>query len=349
MAKSGVFDLSAIHAGLYKALDSGRSFEGRNLYVGVSEVGGCQRLTVYGKVHGLSTEQRFDPEAAWRIYQGKILEGGIVKILRESKEVRLRHTGHRQQEVRHPEVALVCHPDGMAEAPFEHLGVEDGPGNLEIKTTSSTQLRQWQKEGIPSYYLDQLQGQMGLTGRKWALFVAAPRDRALKDGEVLSWWIVDFDPDQYAKVVERARGILGHMGSGELPAGEPHRAFDCEKCPLAMECQSYLTMDGIGTKGDLSDEARVEIEALLEELASATAAWGPLDKEMERIEKAIKSRIPTDKAIKHVFSGGTVGVSLSERESIDGKGLKVAHPEIHAQFATTKPTATIRITTRKGE
>lgn len=348
MSASGVFDIEAIQKGLYASLDAGRSFEGRNSYVGVSEVGGCRRLTVYRKLNAPETKEMFDPEQAWRILQGRILEGAVVKILRESG-VDLRETGQRQLEVRHSEVALVCHPDGKVLPPFAGLDADAGPGVLEIKTTAARNIKEWKKNGIPSYYQDQIQGQMGLTGRTWALFVAAPRDQALKDGEFLSWWVVDFDPTAYVPIVERAAGTLAIMASGELPEGEPHRAFQCEKCPLAMDCQSYLCQEGMGTKGDLTDESRVEIEALLEELTETTIKWSPLDKDMDRCEKAIKALIPTDKAAKYAFGSGTVGVSLSDRETIDGKGLKAAHPEIHAQFTSSKSSATVRITARKGE
>ena len=324
MAKSGIFNQGAILDGLYGALDAGRSFEGRETYVGASEVGSCRRLLVHNKLTGVETREKFNPTSAWKVLQGRILEGAVVSILRKAG-VDLRETGHRQQEFRHADVALVTHPDGKVLPPFEHLGEQDGEGGLEIKTTSSFLLKSWIEKGLPEYYLDQPQVEMGLSGRKWLLFVAVARDQAFGKGEgatFMHWWIVDFDQERYDRAVERAKVTCDHLDRKELPEGEPDRAFDCEKCSIAMECQAYLkSIPELAPDQDLPQETKIELDVILEELGQIEGDWAPLDSRIKKLKEQAKAITPQNAKRDFILSAGTVKVGSKQVADFDAVRL----------------------------
>lgn len=333
------------------AMNQETKFEGRENYLGASEIGGCPRLVAAKKVRdGLDV---VDPDGAGRMESGSALENLVVQMIRRGPFGRfIRKTGNAQEELSHPSIPLRCHPDGeilsLDEffAPTDELSVLlwdgaeaviqlselDGPGALEVKTMSSHAFRKAKRGGISEGYKDQVTTQLGLSGKRWGILVAVSRDNP---ADCLVFF-VRFDAERWAGIqargemiwtsVEKIReGILSYPEG--LPAGDPERSWGCDKCPIADECPAVAVLRSLAGdgKGTIPDSEVDDIEALADEFL----ALKPEADRFESVKETLKTRLSELNVSKAVLPSGRP-VSISERqgrESADLKALKANYPD----------------------
>jgi hypothetical protein len=98
-----------------RLMDGDTINEGRHLYVGASEVGGCPRFVSWSK----ATRRVWTPDAdsAGVMLPGRLVENEGVQLLRlMGLDSALSSTGIRQVKLRDENSALGCHPDGLLAA-----------------------------------------------------------------------------------------------------------------------------------------------------------------------------------------------------------------------------------------
>lgn len=369
MGNTAILDGEAIRQSVYRRLDGGRSFAGREAYFGASEEGRCSRRVVFDKVQAVPDSERFSAPSAHKVNLGRVLENEAVQILRLTGELELRETGQNQVEVVHPSLPYFrCHPDGRILAGdmviFDDAVItSEGDGVLEAKSTAPYLIKKWIKDGLGIDYRSQANDQMGLRGLKWCLFVATCREGVKDDAGEWSpfkTWILRFDPELWAssearvQVMEASRLAIEDSkqaaaeAGGEftredmdalLPEGEPERGY-CASCPLAPTCHAYLNAaPDCPADHDLPDSARLELEVILEELADVEADWKPLDKRIKELKEQAKPLVPTNLARKFVLDGGEAAVILKSVADFSAERLLAAVQESLSTYAEAIPAA----------
>lgn len=333
----------------------GKSFPGRDLYIGASEIGGCQRVVAWRKLHP-EEAQTFSLRSVAVMRTGQVLENELVQCIRIALPDRVRATGANQMDLQHESAPIRCHPDAVILATKDGVGVPAGTwimdesgqvmqieealtgnGNGEFKTSSEHGIKNWLKKGLnPSYY-DQTQIQMGLGKLLWSMLVAGAREN-------LSFQVVftiKFNPDHYEGLVEKARRTMEQVDkirqgliteAAGLPDGDTERGY-CSDCPLFDECPAYANERNMLSESVvLPADVMADAEALTEEYI----VLKPEAARFESVKDSLKELLQTHGAAT-VHVNGTAVVSLSPRagrETVDGKSLKAKHPGIYSEFAT---------------
>lgn len=352
-AASSLLSIDALHAALIERHTGAKSFPGRENYVGASEVGGCMRLTAWRKLHPESNT--FAPDAAGRMRAGQVMENEAIQICRLALKGHVRETGANQAELELDGAPIRVHPDGrILASAIEHLSfskvavllasggrayldeVPTTDGALEIKTTSSHQLRRFRKDGLSLAYQDQTQVQMGAMGVSWGLLVMVSREN-LADVEV---FYLQADPAALNACRERALHVMsvvdkirdGVLSEDGLPAPETERGY-CSSCPILDVCPAMITeRQRSGSLNCIPPDEIPDFEALVEERLA-------LKPEADRYEEVCD--LLKDRAVAIGFdqvtlpSGPTLVLSERQgREAADLKSLKSKFPEVAAQVVS---------------
>lgn len=347
---ASILSVEALHAALIERHSGAKSFPGRENYVGASEVGSCMRLTAYRKLHPEANV--FAPEAAGRMRAGQVMENEGIQICRLALKGHLRETGANQSELELDGAPIRVHPDGrILASAVEHLRfskvavllasggrdyLDEVPGTdgaLEIKTTSSHQLRRFRKDGLSLVYQDQTQVQMGAMDVSWGLLVMVSREN-LADVEV---FYLRADPAALNACRERALHIMsvvdkireGILSEEALPAGETDRGY-CSSCPIADSCPSMVTARAAaGSATVIPPDEIPDIEALADEFLTLK----PEAERFDSVKESLKERLSAI-GIASAFLPSGRSISFPEykgRESVDTKTLKTKFPEVAAQ------------------
>lgn len=342
---------ASIHAVLLDKINDPK-FEGRDEYVGGSEVGGCAREVAWKKVRperALIT----DPQAAGRILAGQIMENPIVQLVRAAFDGAVRETGRAQVELAHETAPLKCHPDGrliwkvdwvegMQIAYLDEMGQPrfldkplEGHGTQEIKTCNAAIFRKYTKGGLPPRYIDQTMVEMGLSGTSWTLLVLVNRENL---AQFVSF-IVIFDPDRYEKCVMRSHIImeakqrvleafgaefmdLAEAEAMHLPAGEPERGW-CDYCDHRDACpaHAFKPVDA-DSAAVFPEDVALEIEVLAEEYLESK----PTADRCKKLSESLKEKF-VEHGVREAY--GLMLTTGEGRTTVDGKKLETEHPDIY--------------------
>jgi hypothetical protein len=251
---------------------------------------------------------------------------------------RIRETGTKQTELKHPEAPLICHPDGRVIGPFEHEGVVyEGDGALEVKTASAYAFRKYSEKGLPLWYVDQNLTQQGLQGLGWGLFVVA---NAEKLSEIV-WWVIPFNPDRFAALPPRAIWLKEQEAKGCVPAGEPDRGW-CSYCKHKKACaefKNYRQASKDAADAAIPASVRIELEMLGEEYAEFEADLKVLGRRERAIKEAARKLIEDAgltladlETVKAELRGG------GESQEFDAKAFEAAEPELFKKYLAKKIT-----------
>ena len=304
----------------------------RQAYLGASEVGTCLRRVVASKLF----PEPFDAPSMGRMLAGRALENEVVQLVRIALNGRLRNTGRVQLELRHPNLPFRAHPDGRIVG-----NGEEGDGVLEVKTSSASLFKTFQKEGLPQPYVEQVQAQLGLSGLTWGLVVLVSRENLAE----LGTFLIQFDPDIWDGLVVRAEAWQEAMTSGDLPPGEPDRGY-CHSCPTARNCPQHQARRKSAAQGELPELTRLELECLAEELASLEQDLDPLQQRSGDLKERLKSILQAFGVGQVELEAAAVQVIPSIRTSLDAKAIQREAPELYQRFLKTSTIATLRITFR---
>lgn len=318
------------YAGLRGALisllvEGDTGFKDRSLYVGASEVGGCPRLVSFRKALGAAWVP--DAEAAGVMLPGKLAETFGISLLRKlglGEDV-LTSVGESQEELQ--DGNLRAHPDGLLASgafildtgtayytasgavwkPEEARAILQGPGILEFKSGSSSVFRSAVKDGLSPTYQDQIQSNMGLSGRAWTLLVFICRDSFSK----VALFLVPFSEPRYRECQRRADAILGAASLARqalVDADLPREAWDpedsgvhglvadalleedpergyCQKCPLRHSCKAMVRTVSDAT---FPESVAPEVEALAMIVKEAGEAKKAAEEDCEAAKDRLK-------------------------------------------------------------
>ena len=350
-----ILSRKSIHEALLARVNDSK-FEGRDTYVGGSEIGGCAREVAWKKVD-LSRSEIKDPWAAGRILAGKILENAIVQLVRDAFDGVVRETGRAQAELSHPTAPLKCHPDGRLNWKVEWVpgmkivyldenGAEcflesplEGPGTMEIKTCSGHVYKRYVK-GLPPRYLDQTQTEMGLSGTGWTLLVLVNRENM---AEFVSF-LLFFKPERFNELGSRAATIIKSVQTikqacdgfsdpkvieaEHLPTAEPERGY-CSYCDHKDDCPEYaVTEVDLSTVREFPADVALDAECMAEELRELR---GPYDRYKEVNDKLRGMFV--EHQVKSAY--GFMLQASKGRTTLDSKALESSLPEIFKQYSKT--------------
>ncbi|HWQ10755.1 MAG TPA: hypothetical protein VN436_16655 [Holophaga sp.] len=364
---TSLLSTQALRAALLERHATARVFEGRDSYVGASEVGSCARLVAWRKLH---PDHEVDAEAAGRMRAGQVLENEAVQMIRLALGGAVRGTGAAQVEMRVEDAPLRVHPDGriLREAMVKAMtsGIRivvltkdgskkyleelpEGDGVLEIKTSSDHGVRALGTNGLSKAYDGQTQTEMGASKLRWGLLVMVSRENLAK-AEVV---FLEFEPAEFEAMKMRARFIMAAVEKiregilteeAGLPQPEEDRGY-CSKCPIADTCPAMVlrrAQDGDGAT--IPPDEVDEFEAMSEEYLELK----PAADRFESVKDILRKRADAAGIVKAALPSGTVlALSLRKgRVSYDGKAL-AAYPE--AEAAARKEGAPFAIlTVKKG-
>lgn len=249
-----IFSSGALKRALV-SINKDHAFEDRETYVGASEVGMCMRKVVWQKLKP-EHAPNFDAQTSAILELGHLIEAmnvkRVKKILEENEAGTLDYAGDDQLFLKDTESPLASHPDGIfnLSKPFEEGGwvsdisgrnlifnrltypsTENLKGIFEAKSTSSENIKKWQRVGAPIYHVDQVQANMGLAGVTWGYYLATNRHDLLDNVGMMA----TFQPKKFDGLRERAVEIMGYVEKKVLPKGESERGF-CSRCEIADSC-----------------------------------------------------------------------------------------------------------------
>jgi hypothetical protein len=384
-----VLSYSTLHAALVKRLvQDDKISEGRDEYVGASEVGGCPRLVSFRKGARLGWDP--DHESAGVMLPGRLAEIEGIEFLRLSgfDDLALRATGTEQADLR--DGYLHAHPDGLltagmfdldpASAYFKADGSKwdfndlkallVGDGILEFKSGSSSVFREAVKRGINPTYQDQIQSNMGLSARKWTLLFFICRDNFSK----MALFFVPFNETRFLELRRHADAIMAsasliraEIGSSgvtienkddasvasalvaeHLLEADPDRGY-CGKCPIRHNCPAVSRAMGEGTFPEtILDEVEAWVLIAVEQSDIEKAAKEMADDAKDRIKELGKQY----NASKATFYGEIKSIALGSqkgRETCNFTKMKTDFPEAYAACCDRgEDFATLRFNRKKG-
>jgi len=371
-----------------RLMDGDTINEGRHLYVGASEVGGCPRFVSWSK----ATRRVWMPDAdsAGVMLPGRLVENEGVQLLRlMGLDSALSATGVRQAKLEDENSALASHPDGLLAADAFELDdqstyfTEDGgpwdlaelrpllvgPGIVEFKSGSSAVFRETIRHGVSPQYGDQTQVNMGLSGRSWTLLVMICRDNLSKMALVF----IPFREARFRALQLHADAILGSAAlarealelaglsklhpedeqviataSLHLLTPDESRGY-CRKCSLASTCPALTRRTD---ESFFPDGILPEVEALAEIAAAAgdteKAAKEEADDAKDRLKELAEQYGATKAMLAPPFTSLSIGTTQG-RESCDLQRLKTLHPAAFADCVSRgEDFKTVRINRKKG-
>lgn len=346
-----------IHASILARINS-NDFADRDTYVGASEVGDCQRIVAFRKLHPDNAKIE-DPQGAGRMLAGRIIENAIVQLVRDSMKGIVRETGRMQVELVDTESPMRSHPDGRLSwnvtlqegqsiVYLDHEGKTqerteplDGMGGLEIKTAGMGVYRKYSKGGLPIRYVDQANTEMGLAGTKWLLLVLVSRDNI---ADFVSF-LLFFDAERFEQSRKRAREVMKAKETiktamavegahpivvefDNLPAGEVDRGY-CAYCPLNESCPQFNTAAAnLSADATFPEDVAPTVEVLSEEYREIK----PAADRAKKLSEEIKAYYLTH-GVKAQF--GLFIQTSAGRKALDEAALEKAKPGFKKNYDET--------------
>ncbi len=157
---------------------------------------------------GLTPPQEETPA----IKRGRTLESIVADLYAEIKG---RQISIVKQRLTHPKWPFIfAHIDRRISDPGKERG-KSGDGILEIKCPGMGIFTKCEREGLPEYYVVQLQHYLGVTGKEWGAFAVFSAEK---------WKLIEFDvrrDDQLIKLIfDRDREFWEQVKNGIEPVDE---------------------------------------------------------------------------------------------------------------------------------
>lgn len=246
---------------------------------------------------GLSDGQEVTPA----MERGMVLEPVVADLFEAKTGRKLRRINQMLVDEKHP--YMMAHLDRLI------ADGQRGQGVLEIKCPGLHVFGKIKREGLPDYYLVQLQHYLAVTGKTWGSFAVFNAER---------WELIFFDMDRDDDLINIIR----------VKDAEFWQMVVDGKEPVAAE----LTID-LPTVG-ATDLIRLDTPEWAQAVMDLREARD-LKAEAEAVEATARAKVQELMGNAGVVEGAGARVywQLQDgRKSLDGKRLKKEHPEIHDQY-----------------
>lgn len=281
---------------------------------------GCARKLWYQKT---GQKPDYPQEVSGPMQRGTRMEKIVADIYAASKQRKLQK---RKSYPAHGPEWLQGSPD------YRIMGNDDGrgPGILEVKTAGEWAFKKFKREGLPGYYVMQLQHYLALTGYIWGAWAILWPD---------AWEFVTFDVERDDKLI----GVLWTAGelfiraleNGPIPDRIDPPDRRCSSCPFRTTCQGQVLLEAAG--GDREDlvalDDEQELPGLLADYRELKSVVDEATDHLDVVKAAIKGRM---KAIGHEAAqipGSRVYCRTITSMRIDSRQLRKDQPQIAEKYS----------------
>lgn len=295
--------------------------------VGASQVHHVLSLPPYGCARRLWYEKRetkpdFRPVATPEMERGLELEGLIKAKYAQQAE----RTIYTPKVVLHKEHgAVLCHPDGIALM----RGALDYEGLLECKSAGERIWRQIQEEGLPFYWLCQIQYSLDVCDLPWC-------DLAIQVLEPWEFHVIRIERDAELgrRMVEEVVKFWAQVENGPAPERLEPADKRCADCPWRTTCQGQLLLDMLP---EPDEYAAVPFDSSLDEITDRYFERQQLAKQAEELFDEAKAELKAamgDRQLARCDGVKKIINRAVERSMLDAKALEADHPEIYREYLT---------------
>lgn len=241
----------------------------RREWIGASEMASVMGVNDYHSNVTLWSEKRglLPPEDEAEVAAiGKVLEPAVANLYARETKRTLTDLG-RFTILKHKTLPIACTLDRIVTAPQDAL--HDGPGTLELKTSTYPGCaEEWQDEP-PLMYQIQLMTQLLVTGFKWGSLCA------LLFGRDLKWQDLQARQDVFQVIADRALDFWKCVREGRQP--EADHARDAKKAVVRAH-------PGVNTKTLVGDDT---LRGLDDEIAGLKETLKAIEERIEQKQTAL--------------------------------------------------------------
>ncbi|WP_269533953.1 YqaJ viral recombinase family protein [Chitinimonas sp. BJYL2] len=244
---------------------------------------------------------------------GQILEPVLASVYQERTGYKVRRVNAVLQHAEHTFM--------LANLDREIVGLPEGPGVLEIKTSGYHSAPQWE-EGIPISYQCQVLHQLAVTGHDWADVAV------LIAGQDFRIYRVTRDDDKIADLIARERAFWDCVIEQRQP--DPDGSAD------AARALGWLYPQDNGLVVDLSEST--EFNRLFESLLEARTAKAEAEAEEDRLKQQIQNALGP--ATTAQFQRGKVSWRRAKDGQVpDLERLQADYPKLMQRYVKPLPGA----------
>jgi len=297
--------------------------EARKKYVGGSDAHHLLGIEPYGCERYLWYDKRgHAPD--YDVFNDDILKRGnrLEKIiLDEYKD----HTGYNVRQV-HRSIKSKQYSWAMVHLDGEIVGHKNGPGVLECKSVGRHVYYRVLEEGIPSYWIAQIQYSMLVTGRKWASIAFLWAD---------NWQFKTFDIERDDEMIDlmvsAGEEFWRKVENGPSPDRLDPKDKRCSGCAYRTTCQGALLMSRLDDAGgDIPFDGSLDMDIKeLKELEKILSDSKELvDTKKEKIKELVGDRTVVD------CTGYRIHYKPIESNRLNSTKLKKERPDIYNDYVT---------------
>lgn len=304
----------------------------RRDYLGISELGQCQRRVFYNHQPDLKADISAETARVFEL-------GHFIEAMRKRE---LRRSGTR---VLFPQREVAFGPaSGHIDLA---LRTPAGTVLVEVKSTTAHSVRKWQKENLPRHIAFQIHGYMaGLSdavGEVVNLCQLHVVNRT--SGEVFVWHY-DRDPFVENAALERAVFLADALKTQTIPEQEFETgSSECQYCPFRSTCRPEAVLPAEAAKEHQDAASWPGFTEALELYGAGQGLKEEGEQFLSRARETILAQLAAHNATRAKASGTLVSWSQVETSKFDSKALQSKLPEIYAQFL--KPSSYQRLEVRR--
>lgn len=307
--------------------------QSRKLGIGGSDVAAILGLSKYKSPYQLWLDKTnrsdlHDSESE-PAYWGNMLEDVVAKEYAKRNGVKVQRVN---QTLEHPEFTwaranidrAIINPDISG-----NVRIKDGKLTtdriLECKTANQYLAKLWgdeQSEAVPDYYLTQCQWYMGVTGTQMCGL------GVLIGGQKFRSYQINFDPELFEMLITECGQFWNDHVVADIPPAPT--TFDD-----VLHRWSKHNPDQVVAADD-------ELQNIIAEYKDLNITIKAADKELDALKLQICARMEDAEMI-IAEDKRLATFKYQERNSLDGKALKAAHPDIYEQFIKTSSTRVLRV------
>ncbi len=197
---------------------------------------------------------------------------------------------------------------------------------LECKTANQYLAKLWgdeQSEQVPDYYLTQVQWYMGITGASLCGL------GVLIGGQKFRTYQIAFDPELFEMLVEQCSEFW-----------HEHVLSDIPPAPTTFDDVLHRWSKH---NPDQAVEADSELAQIITEYKELNSTIKEATTELDQLKLQICTRMEDAEMI-IAEEKRLATFKYQERNTLDSKALKAAHPDIYEQFLKTSSTRVLRVT-----
>ncbi|TCB16107.1 YqaJ viral recombinase family protein [Acinetobacter sp. ANC 5045] len=307
--------------------------ESRRLGIGGSDVAAILGLSKYKSPYQLwldkTSRSELEDSQSEAAYWGNTLEDIVAKEYAKRNGVKVQRVN---ATIAHPEHDWMRANIDRAIINPEIAGnvrIKDGKLTtdriLECKTANQYLAKLWgdeQTESVPDYYLTQCQWYMGITGASFCGL------GVLIGGQKFRTYEIQFDAELFEMLIEQCSQFW-----------HEHVLSDVPPAPTTFDDVLHRWAKH---NPDQSVEADDELAQIITEYKELNSNIKEATTELDQLKLQICTRMEDAEMI-IAEEKRLATYKYQERNSLDSKALKAAHPDIYEQFLKTSSTRVLRV------